>query len=235
MKEDWLLKALLQEKRLRTRLHLDEDRIGDAFQQLSGDIHDLVTTKKIGFKLGIESIFRADYDRSTEIGANRKLLFINKAILIEYYAREKGLLIDLYNRQVDEAENADDVNIVRFEGKCHLTRPGKSVSPEDSGLRPDVAKKIQNERMRQEEDMKEDIKSSSEDQDSSEEINTLTGVWTATIGRTNLACIALWAKRNRPAINSLPPKFNGTIGISGTLEQEIDDIVFVSPFWIWRY
>jgi hypothetical protein len=77
------------------------------------------TTKTRGFKVAVDFIIKGEFENRTETSANRTFSsYINKVILIEYYAREEGWLIDLHNKQAAEDDNA---NIVLYKGKWHLS------------------------------------------------------------------------------------------------------------------
>jgi hypothetical protein len=212
------LKALLKEGR--PTIYLNKERVQDLYDQLYQGIVELVTTKKMsgeitaGFKFLVELGGTAGGGKETTIKKDISSPVI-QAILLEYNARERGLLLDLSSNIQARPEH-----ILKYEGESYLTLPNKSLSYREAGLRPDVAARIEGERTAE----AEMIRAFSGGEP------PRTAVWTATSREKTLACIP-----SAPYFN-LTVRYYGSLrrsGLLGMLAGYMDDIVLIMPFWIW--
>jgi hypothetical protein len=204
----------------RMTLYLNEKRVDEYFIVSYGDIDEYVTTKtkegkiEAGIKMLYEFVSSFRMDKGEQFKA--KIKPIDRADLVEYYAAEGKILVDL---SYDVQTKLTSDHILKYKGECNMTEPGDPVSDRYPGLSPEVARKIQDYRIAKEIKKK---KLFPKDED------PRTAVWTATpSGKKTLASI-LSMTYCSPDIYRHQPR-----GLLGKLEEETHDIVYISPFWVW--
>ncbi|MGA1841616.1 MAG: hypothetical protein ACMUIU_13420 [bacterium] len=215
MDETGIVKEISKTKKARAPLYLNNEKIGFFFSQKLGDLSNLVASKKLGSEISASllKIIGSKVDSESGLEATIQLSPVIKAILLEAQAREAKELLDL-------AKHAPRQNSwLVYIGPGRFVIWNQKISHENSGLDEATAKVIQKER---------------EDQEKmlrfwNDKIRTV--VWLANAKGRTIASIAStdWINGNLFASYVGAP----IQGILGRYEKKIEDIVFVSPFWIW--
>lgn len=215
MNEYDIIKALSETKEPRATLYLNEKRVDELYQLKAGAISEIVRNSNIEAKLSAKllDLFGGDFATSRGITGNINVTPILKAILLEYEAKQSGQLTD-----VSYAEPQKQGLIV-YIGQGLLLFEDQAVSKETIPWRDTLLNTIQVERIRQEKIL----------QRSDPDLKTL--MWVGRGKSQHLASVisSRWFQYENAASYMFPP-----YGILGRIEREIENILFISPLWIWH-
>lgn len=212
-----LERTLLEFEKPRTTLYLNNKRVKDIFDQIGGKDESSISRELAG-EVGagvpawLASIVgkisgKKGQDEKKQIADSPPLM----AAMLESYFRRSRKLIDLSNEKFWKAE------WLKYVGESCITMPDDDVTTINAGLPAHLSQVIQTERERQQRIIryeKEDAK---------------TIVWTSA-GEPYLASIAdtRWVN-----FTNMASDYYARMGVFGNFESQIENVVFISPLWIW--
>jgi hypothetical protein len=212
----------------RTTLYLNEERVRRAYGNIGvvgGDQQTLSAQSTKEGSLGFAGIFGGKYQRVSgdeiliDIGKSPELM----AMMIETFHKTTDQLLELHQMKLHKEDPPSEGRVVKFVGDSHITEFfQENVTAETAGLSERLARIVDTERNVQKEDRER------------REKDSRLFAWTAP-GELTLASIALWqwadpyAGEWSHATQRKNPK-----GILGRVESLQEDVVFITPLWIWH-
>jgi hypothetical protein len=201
--------------RPRITLYLSHPKIEQLYVQSTGQVSEFVRSGKEAGKISasILKLLGAEYSEERGLSARISLTPMLQAVLIENVAREGHQLVDL------SVEPPTKGQLLVYVGPASLTLMDDPIDQVQTGFQPGACEIVSSERLAQEKILRF----------KDDRIRTIVltfqsrGKAMASIASTEFVELGLLASYCQSA----------EYGIMGRLERTIEEVVFISPLWIW--
>ena len=209
MKFKELFEVLEVSKTSRESLYLNEKRINQLFRDKVARINNIITNEELGpeFSAGLSGFLGIKISGKKGISHNLDISLDEKALLIEVFEKERGNIHAVDDKDIQKGA------LISFVGKSQITLDTQDITSETSMLPQSLAETLQKIRDFQNKGSKEG-----------------TMVWSSKSNKY-LASICYMESIIDPGLAY--SYFQGRYGILGTKENELDDLLTISPRWIW--